>query len=71
LPDDVASCIGGKMTASITWITPFEAAISALTTCAPFTVTPPSVMIVTGLPCTVAAVMPLLRSPDITLPGTT
>ena len=37
----------------------------------PFTVTPPSVMIVTSPPWTVVAIMLLLRSPLMTLPGTT
>ena len=37
------STSGGRITASITWITPFDASTSAVTTLAPFTVTPPSV----------------------------
>lgn len=63
--------IGGRITLSITWITPFEAATSAVTTLAPFTLTPPSVVTVIAAPWTVAAFMPFDRSADITLPATT
>ncbi len=42
--------ISGMITASITWITPFEASMSGVTTLASFTMTPPSVMIVTSEP---------------------
>ena len=63
--------IPGRMTESITWITPFEVSMSAVVTLASFTFTPPSVMMVISPPCTVAAFMPLDRSVDITLPATT
>ena len=43
------------MTASITWITPFEAAISGPEMTAPFTFGPPSSVIVTSPPWAVAA----------------
>lgn len=61
----------GMITVSITWITPFEVSMSAVVTVAPFTVTPPSVMMVRSPPCTVVAIMLLVRSVDMTLPGTT
>jgi hypothetical protein len=42
--------IGGRITASITWITPFEAAMSAVEITAPLTLAPPSRVMVTSLP---------------------
>ncbi len=61
----------GNRTASITWITPLSASMSAVETFALLTLTPPSVWIVTSLPLTVTGVMPSERSVDITLPETT
>ena len=61
----------GWMTVSITWITPFEASMSAWTTVAPSTITPSSRLMVISEPSTVSAIMPSDRSVDITLPGTT
>lgn len=63
--------IGGMMTVSITWITPFDAAISAVVTVASLTITLSPTEIVTSAPFTVAAVMPSDRSAAITDPGTT
>ena len=58
----------------MTWITPFDASMSADTTWAPLTLTvPPSSVIVMSAPLTVAtgiAIAPT-RSPAITRPGTT
>jgi len=45
---------GGRITASIAWITPFDAATSAATTFAPLTLTPPIVESLTFWPSTVA-----------------
>jgi hypothetical protein len=63
--------IGGRMTLSITWITPFDAMMSAVEITAPFTLAPPSSVMVTSAPLTVLAIMPSVRSVDITAPGTT
>ena len=61
----------GRMTLSMTWMTPFEVSMSAETTVASSTITPLSRSIMTSEPCTVVAIMSSVRSPDITLPGTT
>jgi malate dehydrogenase (quinone) len=61
----------GTMTVSITWMTPFEASMSALTTVALSIFTPAEVSIVTSAPLTVLADLSAATSFDITLPGTT
>lgn len=70
-PSDYRAPHLGIKTASITWITPFEASISALTTEALSIFTPLLVSMATSPPCTVLA---LLRAPTsfaITFPETT
>ncbi len=62
----------GIKTVSMTWMTPFEAGISALTTVAPLTFTvPPEIPIVSGFPSSVVTCSPSLRSAAITSPLTT
>ncbi len=60
----------GRITESMTWITPLSATMSVLTTLAASTLTPPAVVTVISLPCTVLT-LPALTSAAITLPGTT
>lgn len=62
----------GSTTASMTWMTPFEAAMSAFTTLAPFTVNPwPLDASLSSLPFTVFAVESFDASVEPTLPETT
>ena len=61
----------GRMTVSITWITPFSASTSVFRTFAPLTVTPASAtMISTVCPCTVLASI-VFTSAAMTLPERT
>lgn len=60
----------GSTTVSMTWMTPLSAAMSAFTTFALSTVTPPVVPNVNSPPCTVFT-LPAVTSLAITLPGTT
>ena len=62
----------GTITLSMTWITPFDASMSAEITFAPSTVTPLVASMATLSPCTVFAlsVLPAM-SPDMTFPGRT
>jgi len=62
---------GGSRTVSITWMIPFEASISALTTVAPLILTPDDASILSIPPWTVAASVSLTTSPELTLPATT
>jgi hypothetical protein len=61
----------GKITVSITWITPFEASTSVFVTFAPATVTPFAVSIATLWPWTVSAESSFTTSAARTLPATT
>ena len=61
----------GRITASMTWITPLLATMSVFATCAPSTVTPPRVAIVIVSPLTAFADCILTTSAAITLPATT
>ncbi len=64
--------IFGIITASITWITPLSATMSAFVTLALSTITPFMASMVTSVPCTVFAMVFLPAiSAAITLPGTT
>ena len=56
---------------SITWITPFEAAMSVLITLASSIFTPADGVDRHRLPCTVLASVSFTTSAAITLPGTT
>ena len=60
----------GRITASMTWMTPLSATMSVFTTLAASTFTPPVVVTVMSLPCTVLT-LPASTSAAITLPGTT
>ena len=61
---------GGRITASIAWITPFDAMTSAATTVAWLTMTPPIVESFTFWPSTVAT-SPSVTSAAMTMPDTT
>ena len=67
----VKSSYCGRITESMTWMTPFEASTSALTTLAPLILTPLDVSILTIWPSTVFASLSFITSAAITLPGTT
>src|SRR5512141_2392695 len=68
----VLAAAGGKITASMTWITPLLALMSALMTLALSTMIPAeSMVILTLLPSTVFTDIPFFKSEDITSPGTT
>lgn len=60
----------GITTVSMTWMTPLLVTISVFTTLALLTLTPPAVVTVRLLPCTVLT-EPALTSAAMTLPGTT
>ena len=63
---------GGRMTESMTWITPFEAMTSVATMLAPLIIGLPSMILkVTGEPCSVLAVRPSLTAAAFTSPDTT
>ena len=67
-----ARSAGGIKTLSITWITPFDAGTSAVTTLASLTFTPSAFTVkVSVSELTAVAVIPSVKSEDITLPGTT
>jgi len=61
---------GGRMTESMTWMTPLLPTMSVVTTLAPAMVTPPSVAILAEAPLTVFT-SPALTSLASTLPATT
>ncbi len=70
-PAAFSSTAGGMSTWSITWMMPLVAGKSVDRIWAPFTVTPPLIEKVTGLPSSVEAFMPFtiwsaLISPEIT-----
>ena len=68
----VSSAYWGRITLSITWITPLLAAMSVAVTVALSTRTLPSAtLILTSEPCTVLALESLTTSAAMTLPGTT
>ena len=67
-----AAAAGGSSTLSITWMIPFEAFTSGVTTLAPFRKTEPScTLIATLAPFSVFAEVSLTTSLAGTLPGTT
>ena len=64
--------VGGSSTLSITWMTPFDAATSAVVTVASLTVTPPSAGFTSTVsPCTVAGLDSAVTSAAITFAGST
>ena len=60
----------GRITLSMTWITPLSATMSTAVTFASFTLTPPMVETLIAEPCTDFTI-PAFTSLDITAPGTT
>ena len=63
---------GGIKTLSITWTTPLDAATSAVTTFASFTLTPSALTVnVTSSPLSTVAAKPSVNAVDRTLPDTT
>src|SRR5687767_3783330 len=60
---------GGMITVSMTWMTPFDAATSAVTTVALLIMTlPPLPLILIGSPLTACAVVNLPTAAELTLP---